>query len=158
MKKQFNNIAKNVIELEIRGLKKLKKFINSSFNKAVESISNCQSKVIFGGVGKSGLIASKIAATLASVGTPSFNLAASEASHGDLGMISKNDILILISNSGQTNELKNIIQYANRNKIFLIGIVSKKDSILYKASDIKLLIPKLLKLKVSFPLQVLHLS
>jgi arabinose-5-phosphate isomerase len=87
------------------------------------------------------LIASKISATLASVGTPSFNLSASEASHGDLGMISKKDILILISNSGETKELKNIIQYANRNKILLIGIVSKKDSILYKASDIKLLIP-----------------
>ena len=93
------------------------------------------------GVGKSGLIASKIAATLASVGTPSFNLSASEASHGDLGMISKKDILILISNSGETNELKNIIQFANRNKILLIGIVSKKDSILYKSSDIKLQIP-----------------
>ena len=88
------------------------------------------------------LIASKIAATLASVGTPSFSLSASEASHGDLGMISKKDILILISNSGETSELKNIIQYANRNKILLIGIVSKKDSIFYKASDIKLLIPK----------------
>ena len=93
------------------------------------------------GVGKSGLIASKIAATLASVGTPSFSISASEASHGDLGMISKKDILILISNSGQTSELKNIIQYANRNKILLIGMVSKKDSILYKASDIKLLLP-----------------
>ena len=87
------------------------------------------------------MIASKIAATLASVGTPSFNLSASEASHGDLGMISKKDILILISNSGETSELKNIIQFANRNKVLLIGIVSKKDSILYKASDIKLLIP-----------------
>ena len=60
------------------------------------------------------------------MGTPSFNLSANEASHGDLGMISKKDILILISNSGETNELKNIIQYANRNKILLIGIVSKK--------------------------------
>ena len=97
------------------------------------------------GVGKSGLIASKISATLASVGTPSFNLSASEASHGDLGAISKKDILILISNSGETKELRNIIQYANRNKILLIGIVSKKDSILYRASDIKLLIPKVVE-------------
>ncbi len=93
-------------------------------------------------MGKSGLIASKIAATLASVGTPSFSLSASEASHGDLGMISKKDILIIISNSGETSELKNIIQFANRNKILLIGIVSKKDSVLYKAANIKLLIPK----------------
>ena len=105
-------------------------------------ISKCQSKVILCGVGKSGLIASKIAATLSSVGTPSFNLSAGDSSHGDLGSISKKDILILISYSGQTNELKNIIQYANRNKILLIGIVSKKNSILYKASDIKLLIPE----------------
>ena len=140
--KKFILTAHNVINLEIKALQKLKKNINKSFNEAVIKIARCQSKVILCGVGKSGLIASKIAATLASVGTPSFNLAASEASHGDLGMISKNDILILISNSGQTNELKNIIQYANRNKILLIGIVSKKDSILYKASDIKLLIPQ----------------
>ena len=142
-KKKFISIAKNVIELEIKALKKLKETINSSeFTKAIINISKCQSKVILCGVGKSGLIASKIASTLASVGTPSFNLSASEASHGDLGMISKKDILILISNSGETSELKNIIQYANRNKILLIGIVSKKESILYKASDIKLLIPK----------------
>ena len=94
---------------------------------------------------KSGLIASKIAATLASVGTPSFSISASEASHGDLGMISKKDILILISNSGETNELKNVIQYAKRNKILLIGIVSKKESILYSSSDIKLLTPKVIE-------------
>ena len=138
---KFISTAKDVINLEIKALQQLKKNINNSFNQAVLQISKCQSKVILCGVGKSGLIASKIAATLASVGTPSFNLSASEASHGDLGMISKKDILILISNSGETSELKNIIQFANRNKVLLIGIVSKKDSILYKASDIKLLIP-----------------
>jgi len=88
------------------------------------------------------LIAAKISATLSSVGTPSFNLSASDSSHGDLGSISKKDILILISYSGKTSELKNIIQYANRNKIMLIGIMSKRDSILYKASDIKLVIPE----------------
>ena len=140
-KKKFIFEANKVIELEIKALQKLKKSINNSFGEAVSKIAKCQSKVILCGVGKSGLIASKIAATLASVGTPSFSLAASEASHGDLGMISKKDILILISNSGETEELKNIIQFANRNKILLIGIVSKKDSVLYKASDIKLLIP-----------------
>ncbi len=145
IKKKYISIAKNVIDLEIKALQSLKKKINNSFNKAVIQIAKCQSKVILCGVGKSGLIASKIAATLASVGTPSFNLSASEASHGDLGMISKKDILILISNSGETSELKNIIRYANRNKILLIGIVSKKDSILYKASDIKLLTPKVIE-------------
>ena len=151
-KKTFISTAKSVIELEIKALKKLKETINSSqFSKAIISISKCQSKIILCGVGKSGLIASKIASTLASVGTPSFNLSASEASHGDLGMISKKDILILISNSGETRELKNIIQYANRNKILLIGIVSKKDSILYKASDIKLLIPKVVEAGIVVP-------
>ena len=144
-KKKFITSAKDVINLEIKALQKLKKKINNSFNEAVIQIAKCQSKIILCGVGKSGLIASKISATLASVGTPSFSLSASEASHGDLGMISKKDILIIISNSGETVELKNIIQYAKRNKILLIGIVSKKDSILYKASDIKLLIPKVIE-------------
>ncbi len=141
-KNKFISSAKDVINLEIKALQNLKKNLNNSFNKAVVQIAKCQSKVILCGVGKSGLIASKIASTLASVGTPSFSLSANEASHGDLGMISKKDILILISNSGETSELKNIIQFANRNKILLISIVSKKNSILYKASDIKLLIPK----------------
>ena len=142
IKKKFINIAKSVISLEIKALQNLRKNINNSFNDAVIEISKCQSKVILCGVGKSGLIASKIAATLSSVGTPSFNLSASEASHGDLGMISKKDILILISNSGETSELKNIIRFAKRNRITLIGIVTKKDSILYKEADIKLLTPK----------------
>ena len=142
IKKKFINIAKNVINLEIKALQNLRKNINNSFNDAVIEISKCQSKVILCGVGKSGLIASKIAATLASVGTPSFSLSASEASHGDLGMISKKDILILISNSGETSELKNIIRFAKRNRILLIGIVTKKESILYKEAEIKLLTPK----------------
>tara|TARA_B100000674_G_scaffold111688_1_gene82975 strand:- start:1543 stop:2511 length:969 start_codon:yes stop_codon:yes gene_type:complete len=139
--KKFISIAKEVIKLEVKALQVLMKNINASFGEAVMQIAKCQSKVILCGVGKSGIIASKIAATLSSVGTPSFLLSAGNSSHGDLGSISKKDILILISNSGQTEELKNIIHYANRNKIILIGIVSKKDSILYKASDIKLLIP-----------------
>ena len=142
MTKKFIPLAKKVIDLEIQALQKLKKKIDNSFNKAVVEIAKCKSKVILCGVGKSGLIAAKISATLSSVGTPSFNLSASDSSHGDLGSISKKDILILISYSGKTSELKNIIQYANRNKITLIGIMSKRDSILYKASDIKLVIPE----------------
>ncbi len=141
-KKKFQTIAKEVINLEIKALQQLKNKINSEFNQAVIEIAKCQSKVILCGVGKSGLIASKIAATFSSVGTPAFSLSAGDSSHGDLGSISKKDILILISYSGQTVELKNIIQYANRNKILLICIVSKKNSILYNASDIKLLIPE----------------
>ena len=141
-KKNYIKIAKEVIDLEIKALAKLKKNINKSFNLAVQEILKCQSKVILCGVGKSGLIANKIASTLSSVGTPSFCLSASDSSHGDLGSISKKDILILISNSGETNELKNIIQFANRNKILLVGIVSQKNSVLYRSADIKLLIPK----------------
>ena len=119
-RKKFIISGKEVINLEIKALQNLKKSLNNSFSQAVNEITKCQSKVILCGVGKSGLIASKIASTLASVGTPSFSISASEASHGDLGMISKKDILILLSNSGETSELKNIIQYANRNKILLI--------------------------------------
>jgi len=137
--------AKEVINLEIKALEKLKKNIKNSFNLAVEKIANCQSKIILSGVGKSGLIANKIAATMSSVGSPAFCLSASDSSHGDLGSISKKDILILISYSGKSEELKNIIQYANRNKILLIGIMSKKDSLLYKASDIQLLIPQVVE-------------
>ena len=141
-KNNYTKIGRNVIDLEIKALKKLKNKLNHSFNKAVNAIVNCKSKVILCGVGKSGLIASKISATFSSVGTPSFAVSANDCSHGDMGAISKKDVLILISYSGNSAELKNIITYANRNRITLIGIVSKKNSILYKGSDIKLLIPE----------------
>ncbi len=142
MKLEISDIGKEVIDLQIKALKKLKNSLNESFNKAVNSILKCKSKVIVCGVGKSGIIASKISATLSSVGTPSFSISASDCSHGDLGRITKNDILILISYSGNTSELKNIIKYAKTNKITLIGMVSNKDSILYKSSNVKLLIPE----------------
>ncbi|WP_440931066.1 KpsF/GutQ family sugar-phosphate isomerase [Candidatus Pelagibacter sp.] len=142
MKTNFKKIGKDVIDLEIKGLIKLKKSINSSFDKVIEAISKCQSKIITCGVGKSGIIASKISATLSSVGIPSFTISASDSSHGDLGRISKKDILILISFSGNTEELKNIVEYVNRNKIKLISIVSKKNSLLYKNSNLNLLIPE----------------
>ena len=145
MKKDiYKKIAKDVINTEIISLNKLKSSLDINFKKAVEKILNCKKgKVILSGVGKSGIIAKKISSTLASVGTPSFFVDASSCSHGDLGQISSNDVLILISNSGESIELKNIIQFANRNKsITLIGIVSKKNSLLYKASDIKILTPE----------------
>ena len=145
MKKDiYKKIAKDVINTEIVSLNKLKNSLDINFKKAVEKILNCKKgKVILSGVGKSGIIAKKISSTLASVGTPSFFVDASSCSHGDLGQISSNDVLILISNSGESIELKNIIQFANRNKsITLIGIVSKKNSLLYRASDIKILIPE----------------
>ena len=135
-------IAKNVIDLEIQALKKLKKSINKSFEQAVNAIVSCKSKVVVCGVGKSFLIASKVSSTMSSIGCPSFSINANECSHGDLGSITRKDVLILISNSGNTEELKPVIQYVNRFKITLIGITSKKNSLLYKASDIKLLIPE----------------
>ena len=141
--KNIINIAKNVIKIEQDSLKKLKTSIGSQFEKIIKTIVNCKrGKVIISGVGKSGIIAKKWSATLSSTGTPSFFLDASNASHGDMGQITSYDVVILISLSGQSNELKNIIQYTSRNKnIKLIGITSKKDSILYKNSDVKFLLP-----------------
>jgi len=141
--KKIQLIAKNVIQDEIYALKKLKSSIGNSFNQIVKTILNCRNgKIIISGVGKSGIIGKKWAAMNSSIGIPSFFLDASNASHGDMGQITSNDIVILISLSGQSEELKNIIQYTSRNKnIKLIGITSKKKSILYKNSDIKFLLP-----------------
>jgi len=147
MKKNFIPVAKEVIETEIKSLSSLKKSINNSFNKVVEKIINCKNgKIIISGVGKSGIIGKKISSTFSSVGISSFFVDAAACSHGDLGQISSNDILILISFSGESSELKNIIQYVKRNKkITLISIVSKKNSLLYKSADINLLIPNVVE-------------
>ena len=142
MKNENILIGRSVIDLQIKALKKIKNYIDKSFDNAVNKIMRCKSKVIVCGVGKSGIIASKISATLSSVGTPSFTVSANDCSHGDLGRITKKDILILISNSGNTTELKNIIKFAKSFKIFLIGIMSNKNSTLYKNSDIKLILPE----------------
>ena len=141
--KKVLNIAKEVIKLELISLKKLKSSIGKSFEQIVKTILNCKNgKVIISGVGKSGIIGKKWAATFSSTGTPSFFLDASNASHGDMGQITSNDIVILLSLSGESSELKNIIQYTSRNKnIKLIGITSKKDSLLYKNSNVKFLLP-----------------
>jgi arabinose-5-phosphate isomerase len=147
MKKNFIPVAKEVIETEIKSLSSLKKSINNSFNKVVEKIINCKNgKIIISGIGKSGIIGKKISSTFSSVGISSFFVDAAACSHGDLGQISSNDILILISFSGESSELKNIIQYVKRNKkITLIAIVSKKKSLLYKSADINLLIPSVVE-------------
>ena len=141
-KKNYTALAKNSANIQINELKKIKKVFNNSFIKAVDLILNCKGKVIFAGIGKSGLIARKISATFSSVGIPSFFCHPSEALHGDLGQIEKKDILIIFSYSGNTSELNNILKYANRYRIKIIGVASKPDSILLKASDIKLVLPK----------------
>ena len=141
--KNLLKIARDVIKLESDSLKKLQSNIGKSFEQIIKTILNCKNgKVIISGVGKSGIVGKKWSATLSSTGTPSFFLDASNASHGDMGQVTSNDIIILISLSGESNELKNIIQYASRNNnIKLIGITSKKDSLLYKNANVKFLLP-----------------
>ena len=141
-KKKYISLAKKSAEIQISELKKIKKVLNNSFVKAVDLILNCKGKIIFAGVGKSGLIARKISATFSSVGIPSFFCDPAQALHGDMGQIEKRDILIIFSYSGNTSELNNMLRYANRFRIKIIGVASKSDSILLKASDVKLLLPK----------------
>jgi arabinose-5-phosphate isomerase len=141
-KNNYINLANKAANLQITELKKIKKVFNKSFVQAVDLIQNCKGKIIFAGVGKSGLIAKKISATFSSVGIPSFFCDPAQASHGDMGQIEKKDSLIIFSNSGNTSELTNMLKYANRFGIKIIGVASKSESLLLKASDIKILLPK----------------
>jgi arabinose-5-phosphate isomerase len=141
-KRNYISLANKAANIQINELKKVKKIFNRSFIEAVDLILNCKGKVIFAGIGKSGLIARKISATFSSVGIPSFFCDPAQALHGDMGQIEKKDILIIFSYSGNTSELTNMLKYANRYRIKIIGVASKPDSTLLKASDIKLLLPK----------------
>ncbi len=141
-KKNYISLAKKSADVQINELKKIKKIFNNSFVKAVDLILGCKGKVIFAGIGKSGLIARKISATFSSVGIPSFFCDPAQALHGDMGQIEKKDILIVFSYSGNTSELNNMLKYANRYGIKIIGVASKPESILLKASDVKLVLPK----------------
>ena len=141
-KKNYIQLARKAANTQIKELKKINKVFNKSFIKAVDLILNCKGKVIFAGVGKSGIIARKISATFSSVGIPSFFCDPAQALHGDMGQIEKKDILIIFSYSGNTSELTNMLKYANRYRIKIIGVASKADSLLLKASDIKILLPK----------------
>ena len=141
-KKIYISSAKKAANIQINELKKINKIFNNSFIKAVDLILNCRGKVIFAGIGKSGLIARKISATFSSVGIPSFFCDPAQALHGDMGQIEKKDILIIFSYSGNTSELTNMLKYANRYRIKIVGVASKPNSILLKASDIKLILPK----------------
>jgi len=146
MKNSFSLIGKEVIQTEINSLQKLKKNLNKDFEKIVYELLKCKGKVVFSGVGKSGIVSKKIASTLSSLGISSFYVDAGSCSHGDLGMIGSKDLIVLFSHSGETSELKNIIQYVKRNKnIRLIGITSKKNSLLYKSSNVKFLLPTIIE-------------
>ena len=141
MNKDYKKIARMVISTEVEGLKKLHKSINNSFNKAVELILKKEGKLVLCGIGKSGLIARKAAATFSSVGTPSFYIDGNDFSHGDSGGVTKKDVMMVYSSSGETNELKKVITYCGRMGIKLISICQKKNSTLSKASDVNVLIP-----------------
>lgn len=138
---QILNRAKEVIQIETQGLQALNDSLDVQFCKAVEAIYSTEGRVIVSGVGKSGHIARKIAATLASTGQPAFFVHAAEAGHGDLGMITEQDILLLISYSGGAKELLPVIDFAKRLGITIIAITGKIESILSQQSDHVLLLP-----------------
>ena len=133
--------ARKVIEIEQHGLKLLHDGIDDAFVRAVNLILETKGRVIISGMGKSGHIGQKIAATLASTGTPSFFIHPAEASHGDLGMLTKNDTLITISNSGESREMGDIISFSRRFSIPMIAITGCATSSMARAADIVLLIP-----------------
>ena len=135
-KRNYISLDNKAANIQINELKKIRKIFNNSFIEAVDLILNCKGKVIFAGIGKSGLIARKISATFSSVGIPSFFCDPAQALHGDMGQIEKKDILIIFSYSGNTSELTNMLKYANRYRIKIIGVASKADSTLLKSSDI----------------------
>jgi len=134
--------GKSVIDLEAKSLKLLKNLISKSFKQAVDLLFSVKGKIIISGIGKSGHIGSKISSTLSSIGSPSFFIHPSEANHGDLGMIKKNDCAILISNSGETSELFNLILHCNKLAVPIICITSENESTLAKKSNVILQIPK----------------
>ena len=132
---ELKNIAKRVFDIEIESLQQVSQLINEDFVRAVEAILKINGKVIVTGIGKSGLIGKKIAATLSSTGTPSFFLHPGEAFHGDLGMVGHDDIVLLISYSGETDEVLKLMPYLKHNKNTLIAITGYPDSTIAKNSD-----------------------
>ena len=146
----MNRIANDVISVEIEGLRSLLAALDDSsseglglnFNKVVELIFNMQGRLIVTGMGKSGHIGRKISSTFASTGTLSTFVHAAEANHGDLGMISNSDVILMISNSGQTNDLSGIINYATRHNIPIVSITAGRGSTLDKSSFVSLILPE----------------
>ena len=140
-KLEIKKVGKNVIKLESMALAKLSRSLDRSFVQAVELISQNNGKVIVSGVGKSGNIAGKIAASFTSTGIPAIFLNPVDASHGDMGIVEKNDVLIILSNSGETHELSDLINFSKKKKIKIISITSTNKSLLSKNSDINLILP-----------------
>jgi len=133
--------ARYVLQQEIQGLQALDAYLGKEFIAAVELVAQTKGRLIISGMGKSGHVARKIAATMASTGTPSYFVHPGEASHGDLGMITQDDCVMLLSNSGETSELRDIIAYCTRFKIPLIGVVRRAASTLVEESTVPLVLP-----------------
>ena len=143
MSTPFLDTAARVIRAEAEALSVLANSLDERFRAAIDLIMGCRGRVIVSGIGKSGHIANKIAATLASTGTPAQFVHPAEASHGDLGMITADDVVLAISNSGEAPELANLLVYSRRFAIPLIGLTSREDSALGRQSDVILLLPQL---------------
>ena len=131
----YANRAKEIFDEEIRELEKLKNSIDTSFDQVIDALYHCQGKVVMMGIGKTGIIAHKMAASFASTGTPSIFVNAAEAVHGDLGMINAKDIAILVSNSGSTHEILNIIDPLHRLGCKIVAMTGNMDSPLVKRAD-----------------------
>ncbi len=133
--------AQEVIELEIAGLEALKDALDARFSEAVDLLKSAKGRIVVTGVGKSGHAARKIAATFASTGSPALFVHPSEASHGDLGMISKDDVILALSKSGETNELSDLLAYAARFSIPVIAVTGKAGSTLARAAKLAIILP-----------------
>ena len=140
-KSKIKKVGREVIKLESIALAKLSKSLDNNFVKAVDLISQQNGKIIISGIGKSGNIAGKIAASFTSTGIPAIYLNPVDASHGDMGILEKNDVLIILSNSGESHELSDLIDFCKRKKIKIISITSTDKSLLSKNSDINLILP-----------------
>ena len=138
---KIKKVGKDVIKLESMALAKLSSSIDRDFVQAVELISKNNGKLIISGVGKSGNIAAKIAASFTSTGIPAIYLNPVDASHGDMGIVEKNDVLIILSNSGESHELSDLLNFSKKKKIKIISITSTNKSLLSKNSDINLILP-----------------
>ena len=134
----INELAKDVLDIEAKAILRLKNNIGDDFDKAVDILYNCKGRVIVTGMGKSGLIGKKIAATMSSTGTPAYFLHPAESTHGDSGVITRNDVIIAISNSGETQELLNLLPLIKRFGCEMIGMTGNLNSTLAKTSEVTL--------------------